>query len=131
MQWRPEFATGDPQIDEPHRTLFASADQFREALDANQGEQTYDLFLQFLAAYAAVHFGVEEECMNVRKCPVAARNKVEHESFLKLVAAESERFSQHGFDHDVAVSLLDRIDNWLSSHICRIDVKLRDAPIAP
>lgn len=128
MEWRPEYATGVAHIDEQHRTLFASAHQFREALEAGQGSQTYDLFLQFLTAYAAAHFGIEEECMLIRKCPVAARNKQEHAMFLTMLEAEDTRFHSDGFSPATATALLDRIDGWLSSHICRIDTQLRDVP---
>ena len=126
MQWRPEFATGDPKIDEQHKMLFTTSDQFRHTLEAGEGEKTYDLFLDFLTAYCEMHFSVEEECMFAHKCPVAQQNTQEHGLFLRLVEKENARFREDGFDADRATRLLDTIDRWLESHICRIDVRLRD-----
>jgi hemerythrin len=48
-------------------------------------------------------------------------------TFLKLVGKEQDRFSKHGFDASHAIKMLDFIDDWLASHICRIDVQLREA----
>lgn len=114
-------------IDTQHKTLFATSEQFRETLDAGEGSKTYDLFLEFLTTYAEVHFDIEEGCMLAFKCPVAAKNKHEHGLFLMLIEKESARFAEHGFDRAAAEATLDLIDKWLDSHICRIDVQLRDA----
>lgn len=126
MKWRPQFATGDAQIDEQHKALFAASEEFRETLEAGEGDKTYDLFLEFLKAYCEMHFSVEEECMFAHKCPVAAQNKHEHKLFLKLVETENARFRAHGFDAARAVEMLDKVDHWLESHICRVDVRLKD-----
>ncbi|WP_127901389.1 bacteriohemerythrin [Solirhodobacter olei] len=126
MKWRPEYATGLASIDEQHKTLFASTDSFREALNAGEGAGVYDLFLQFLSAYAEAHFGLEDECMHIRKCPVAARNKVEHAAFLTLLDREAIRYRSAGFSPETAGALLDKVEGWLTSHICRIDIQLRD-----
>jgi hemerythrin len=48
--------------------------------------------------------------------------------FLRMLEVEESRFKSDGFNSASAVALLDRVDGWLTSHICRIDVKLRDAP---
>ncbi len=126
MQWRPQFATGDAQIDEQHKMLFTTSDQFRETLEAGEGERTYDLFLDFLTAYCEMHFSVEETCMFAHKCPVAKQNTQEHGLFMRMVEKENARFRTDGFDATIAAKLLDRIDRWLESHICRIDVRLRE-----
>lgn len=126
MKWQPHYATGDAQIDEQHKTLFASSDQFRETLEAGEGRATYDLFLEFLTAYAEAHFDSEEGCMLAHKCPVAAQNKHEHGLFLKMIEKENDRFAEQGFNVAAAEATLNMIDRWLDSHICRIDVQLRD-----
>lgn len=126
MKWQPHYATGHPEIDQQHKTLFESSDQFRQTLEAGEGEKTYDLFLEFLAAYADAHFSIEERCMMAYKCPVAGRNKHEHGLFLKHVQKEQTRFAAEGFTRASAKAMLDMVDGWLDSHICRIDIRLRE-----
>ena len=126
MEWQSHYATGDPEIDRQHKTLFEASDQFRRTLEAREGEKTYDLFLEFLTAYAEAHFSIEERCMMTHKCPVAERNKHEHKQFLKRVQKENARFATDGFTRDSAKAMLDMVDRWLDSHICRIDIRLRD-----
>ncbi|TDE36253.1 bacteriohemerythrin [Antarcticimicrobium sediminis] len=127
MKWQPQFATGDAQIDEQHKMLFATSEQFRQTLEAGEGEKTYDLFLDFLNAYCEMHFSVEEDCMFAYKCPVAKENKHEHGLFLKLLDKENTHYHDHGFDAARAMAMLDKLDNWLASHICRIDVRLKES----
>lgn len=127
MRWRPEYSTGDDLIDEQHRTLFESSESFRDALDAGEGSATYDLFLEFLVAFAEAHFSIEEECMAARHCAVAARNKREHCAFQKVLESENERFAANGFDRRRAYVIVNLLDRWLASHICRIDVQLKAA----
>lgn len=126
MKWKPQYATGDSGIDAQHKTLFETTDQFRQTLEVGQGAATYDLFLEFLTAYAEAHFALEEECMRVRKCPAAKQNKHEHARFMRQIEQENARFAAEGFTHESANAMLDMIDRWLDSHICRIDIKLRD-----
>lgn len=127
MKWQPHYATGHPEIDQQHMMLFESSDQFRQTLEAGEGRKTYDLFLEFLAAYAEAHFSVEERCMMANKCPVAEQNKHEHSLFLKLVQKEQARFATDGFTRASAEAMLDMVDGWLDSHIGRVDIMLRDA----
>jgi len=126
MKWQPEFATGDARIDEQHKMLFTASEQFRYTLEAGEGQKTYDLFLDFLTTYCEMHFSVEESCMFAHKCPIAGENKREHGLFLRLVEKENVRFREDGFDAAKATKLVDTIDRWLESHICRIDARLRE-----
>lgn len=126
MKWKEAYATGVPEVDKQHKALFAFSEEFRDVLDHGFGEKSYDLFLEFLSAYADAHFNHEERCMLDHVCPVADRNCAEHASFRRLIAREEEAHAEHGFARHRALKLLDDIDHWLDSHICRIDVRLRD-----
>lgn len=126
MKWEPRFATGDAKIDDQHKMLFTASEQFRHTLEAGEGKKTYDLFLDFLTGYCEMHFAAEENCMFMHKCPVATQNKHEHGLFLRLVDKENTRFRDEGFDATLATKLLDTLDHWLESHICRIDTRLSE-----
>ncbi|MCR8726396.1 bacteriohemerythrin [Frigidibacter sp. ROC022] len=126
MKWTEEHATGVPVVDDQHRALFAFSEELRDVLENDAGEKTYDLSLDFLKTYAEVHFGIEEKCMLAHLCPVAGRNRKEHGAFTRMIAEEEALFRSQGFDRQRALELTDRIDQWLDSHIRRIDTQLRD-----
>lgn len=126
MKWQSHYETGDAAIDQQHKTLFETTDQYRQTLEAGVGEQTYDLFLEALIAFVEMHFSYEESCMFFHRCPAAGRNKIEHEHFKKRVYQENHRFAAEGFIRHEAKNLVDMIEDWLVSHIGRIDIQLKD-----
>lgn len=126
MKWKPAYATGNKNIDDQHKTIFASSEEFRDVLELGCSAETYQGFLEFLAMYIKTHFGYEEECMYAHACPIACQNKEEHTLFMKVVEKEEHAFLQKGYDPQRALNLLDKIDSWLDSHIGRIDIQLKD-----
>lgn len=126
MKWQARFETGEAAIDQQHKLLFDTANQYRQVLEANSGEDTYDLFLEALTLFVATHFSYEEECMLAHICPAAGQNKREHEHFSRLIQKENERFASEGFVREKAERLVGMIDDWLESHIGRIDIQLKD-----
>lgn len=126
MEWKEAYATGVPEVDRQHKALFAFSEEFRDVLENGFGAKSYDLFLEFLSAYADAHFSFEEQCMLAHLCPAAGRNRKEHSGFRKMVEQEVAAYRATGFDRQRALDLLGSIDQWLDSHICRIDVQLRD-----
>jgi hemerythrin-like metal-binding protein len=126
LKWKEEYATGDAEIDRQHKTLFAFVEEFRDVLEKGCSSETYKEALAFLKIYSEAHFGFEEECMLAHKCPATCKNKKEHSLFLNVVKKETEYFEAHGFSTEKALRLMDIIDNWLDSHICRVDVQLKD-----
>ena len=125
MKWRKKYATGVERIDEEHKTMFRAADEFRSALDAGTGERVYGEVLDFLTDYSKKHFDYEGRCMEAYRCPVAERNREEHLSFLAALHDYTCRYVAGGYSETDAASLVDTVDEWLDTHICRTDVHLR------
>jgi hemerythrin len=125
VKWSENYATGIPHVDEQHRMLFSSVADFREALGVGAGARTYGVFLGFLEQYARGHFSYEEGCMERYSCPVAQQNKDEHVALTRTLGEFQQRFAAQGYDADEAMSLLDTLDHWLESHICRVDIHLK------
>jgi hypothetical protein len=49
-----------------------------------------------------------------------------------ILAAFRDRYASRGFDRADANNLADTIERWLTDHICRIDVELRQSvPLEP
>ena len=43
MKWVEEYSTGVARLDEHHKMIFKTAEDFRLALDTGEGENTYAL----------------------------------------------------------------------------------------
>jgi hemerythrin len=126
MKWSNEYATGVERLDEQHRMIFTMAEDFRTALNAGRGERVYAGLLKSLELYIRGHFGYEENCMEQYRCPVAGRNKEAHAKFAQVLAGYQQRHTTGVFDVQEAHRLVDTLDKWLASHICKIDVKLKE-----
>lgn len=126
MKWSNVYATGIPRLDEQHQRLFQTSEDFRTALDHQEGERSYAMFLAFLESYCRAHFALEEQCMDQYRCAVAAQNKQAHEQMAELLAGYRQRHIELGYDSAVARQLIDALDDWLREHIGRVDVHLRN-----
>ncbi len=125
MKWSDEYATGIDRIDNQHKMIFRMTEDFQTALHEGSGESTYDTFLDFLGSYCRAHFDFEERCMDEYNCPVAQRNKEAHAGFANILSEYQHRYAAKGFNRADAHNLMNTIDQWLSKHICRIDVHLK------
>lgn len=125
MRWSTRYATGIDFIDEQHKMLFKMSEDYHLALAERRGERVYGLALKNLAAYAHAHFGMEEQCMERYRCPVAAINREAHGRFVDALSEFQERYAANGFTIADAQELVQYVDGWLASHIGRIDVQLK------
>ena len=125
MEWSEDYATGVQRVDDQHKRLFKTADDYRAALEEGSGEGSYGLLLEFLDRYCRNHFGFEEKCMAEYRCPVAADNEAAHAKFLEIVRDFVQRYAEFGYQHADADELISIIEQWLVDHICRIDTHLR------
>ncbi len=126
MKWSEEYATGIPQIDKQHKNLFSMVDDFYLALEEGGGERVYGNLLKLLDRYARSHFRYEEKCMDEYQCPVAAKNKKAHERLVSVLGGYQQRYNDNGFDVGEAYELVELLNNWLTNHICMVDLQLKD-----
>jgi hemerythrin len=126
LKWKDEYATDVEKIDNQHKMIFKMSEDFRGALDDGAGGAVYAGLLESLQIYCEGHFGFEEKCMDNYHCPVANENKAAHALFLTVLNQFAERYGKAGFQRTDAFELIDLIDSWLSEHICRIDIHLKN-----
>jgi hypothetical protein len=69
------MGTGVPLIDAQHRELIARYNRFHDALLEGQGREHLLHVLEFLIAYANIHFPQEEALMDLHDSPVAEPNR--------------------------------------------------------
>ena len=128
MKWSVAYATGIPTIDQQHQMLFQTSEDYRAALDLGEGERVYGLVLEFLESFAQAHFGHEEGCMARCGCAVAGQNAAAHRRFIDRLKDFKHRYTATGFSPQDATQLVDFLDQWLASHIARIDIRLKGCP---
>jgi hemerythrin len=105
--------------------LFTMAQDLQAAPVDGRGEAVYGGLPQSLDLYARDHFDLEERCMDQYHCPMAQRNRDTHVTFATLLTEFQQRYVARGLDHVDACTLLVIIVQWLTDHICGIDVHLR------
>ncbi len=129
IEWRNNFATNDPHIDEQHQQIFRFANKLEAlAQQATVDTREVDHLLHFLETYIQNHFRYEEACMLKRRCPVAQKNRSEHVAFKAFFTRNLESYRQNGHSQEWAQELYRKLENWLSNHICRVDVQIRHHP---
>jgi hemerythrin len=125
MKWQSHHTTGVPDIDTQHKVLIEASDGFRLTLEAGAGEKTYDLFLEFLDAYARTHFAYEKQRLLDRTRADARHNMYEHDDFFRVIAEARKCYEADGFSPKCAFDLVDRVDQLLVNHICQTDAHVK------
>lgn len=127
--WTDEaMSTGVPFIDEQHKELLVRYNRFHEALLAGRGRDQLLQVLGFLISYANTHFPQEEELMDLHSCPAAEPNRIAHRELLKTLERVAIGLRTGGTTITAAVEVESKVANWLQTHICTVDVKLRTTP---
>lgn len=129
ISWSDEYATGVSAIDRQHQKLFGYVNQIETYIKNNvyEGKEIDDL-LNFLTDYTLMHFSHEEFCMKEKKCPSAERNKKAHEDFIGFFTDFKKQYARTPslMRKDLLVKLQRIAEDWLKSHICKIDLHLKN-----
>ncbi len=125
LTWKDGYTTGVAELDEQHRQIFELVNALgvlieRGIYDSPEVENR----LAALGDEIRQHFTLEEGCMARHACPMARKNKDEHEqlerAFLDFLSEFSEAKSLallEGFHRSA--------EGWLLEHICFVDIHLR------
>ena len=126
LEWKPEYATGVPEVDTDHQHLIRGLNHLETALERGEGADVVEALLAFIQTYSNHHFGREEGCMMRLKCPTAAANKAAHEQFRSRFAAAKVRLSSPaGATTAVALGVHRELSDWMADHILRVDSGLK------
>jgi hemerythrin-like metal-binding protein len=127
ISWHQEsMSTGVPEIDAEHKELLRRFNDFHEAVKNRHGKEALERTLTFLTAYTASHFTHEEACMSRLRCRAAEANKVAHDAMRGEIAKIKSRIASEGIQSLDVVQLERILGDWLRTHICTVDVQLRE-----
>jgi hemerythrin len=129
LRWDEEaMTTGVASIDEQHRELIAKINELYRIHQAGATVEDIKVILKYLGNFAKKHFQEEEELMEKFKCPTRSTNCSAHARFLQDYQELVSNFSIEQ-DADQTASEIERMAaRWLVSHICRVDIGLREIP---
>ncbi len=122
------MSTGVPTIDAQHQELITRINELHASCLLGTAREDLMEQLNFLGNYARDHFAHEEKIMDEHHCPARGQNKAAHVKFLHDYERLAEMVKVNGATTKVAIELKRLLADWLSSHICRIDTKLRECP---
>ena len=119
------MSTGFQSVDAQHKELIARINELHAACLAGKAREEIVKQLDFLGSYASKHFTHEENIMEDHQCPARGQNKAAHAKFLQDYQHLAEMVKTDGATTKVAIELKRMLADWLSSHICGVDVRLR------
>lgn len=129
IQWSQQYEVGDPRTDRQHQNLFEYINRIEQLIEQGRAgrlnsQEVEHLFI-FLDAYVNTHFAYEELCMTLRGCKIAQKNKEAHDRFLKFWAEFSRAHTPQNITVAALETLYTTLAGWLTQHICKIDMALR------
>lgn len=122
--WNDSLKIGVALVDLQHKQLLDQMDLLLESIKTKKDSKQILNILKFLDMYVANHFGYEEQCMHINKCPMASQNKIAHAYFVARLKEINNSFKfQASFD--IASSkITNELLNWFVNHIRSIDTHL-------
>ena len=131
IEWdEARMTTGVEAIDEQHQELIGMINKLHRACLAGVGKEELRQMMNFLASYVKTHFDHEEGLMDRHQCPSKAANLIAHQKFLKNFEAMRTRFETDGATTSLLLDMRALVGDWLATHICNVDTKLRQCPSA-
>ena len=122
FQWTPDYAIGEPIVDDEHKRLFALVEKLHQAMLAGKGKEKLERLLAELVDYTCYHFAHEEELM-YRTCYPAFRNHcIEHENLRSRLHAIQERVLRGEVTITIEAMLF--LAEWLKRHTTTSDMKI-------
>jgi hemerythrin-like metal-binding protein len=131
IQWNESrMATGVGSIDDQHRELIKMINKLHRACLEGAGKEELRGMMGFLGEYVGTHFRHEEQLMEQHRCPSRNANRTAHRKFLENFAHLNQQFEAHGPTTSLLLDLRSLVGDWLTTHICSVDTKLRQCPSA-
>jgi hemerythrin-like metal-binding protein len=121
IDWNDKLATGIGVIDGQHKKLIGLINDLHSAMRERKGREAYGPILLELADYTRYHFGTEEKAFAKYGYSGAEDHVEKHQDLVRQLGEIEEQFKQGSLM--VSVKLLDFLNDWITEHIMRDDMK--------
>lgn len=119
IEWKPEYETGVPVVDEQHRHLVEIINRFEDALQKGKGSRQANEILNDLTGYTQEHFATEERLLAEAGYPHLKLHQSQHRQLLQKV--ERFQFEFNAAGRRITAELHEFLGYWLVNHILRDD----------
>ena len=120
-----KLGTGLSDIDEQHKEWIRRFNEFDNAVSGGQGTGILFSTLAFLVQYTETHFSLEENRMEICRCPAMTANRLAHDKFRTRLDEMLNWLEQFRPTSVEVVILKQELEDWLTHHISTIDIQLR------
>ncbi|MDR0525855.1 MAG: bacteriohemerythrin [Spirochaetaceae bacterium] len=116
VEWKSEYSVGLPFIDEQHQALIELTNKLYEAcIESSDAAQEYfKEVIRKTLEYVNFHFSAEEKLLTSVKYPEYPAHKRQHESFVKKIEEEIQKFQK---GQAVAYVFVNYLKEWILNHI--------------
>ena len=122
--WDKSLETGNPTIDEQHKSLINAVNELLESCSQGKGRSEVERTLKFLQDYVIKHFSDEEKLQIKSSYPDYKAHKEKHEAFKKTVDEIVQEFNKSGASIQMVAKVNSSVAGWLISHIKAEDKKV-------
>lgn len=119
------MGSGVAEIDRQHRELLRWLENLMQLIRAGRGPDVLETALDYLSAYADLHFACEEKCMDFYACPAAGVNRAGHARFRANLSDLRERVLQEDDPARLLAHIERDLVQWLKRHIRVVDARLK------
>ncbi|MBK7670062.1 MAG: bacteriohemerythrin [bacterium] len=119
IEWKTEYETGVPLIDEQHRHLVEIINKFEDALQRGKGSRQMNEIIKDLIGYTQEHFATEERLMAEAGYEHLKLHQSQHRQLMQKV--ERFQFEFNGAGKRITAEMHEFLAYWLVTHILRDD----------
>jgi hemerythrin len=121
IDWTPDYSVDGGTMDEQHKMLFNYVNQYYDALQASDNDNSAKLkALDEVINYTVFHFQDEEKLMESKDFPGIGAHKLIHRQLVeKVIGLRADLAEGKNVANDIKFFL----KSWLSAHIKGIDKK--------
>jgi len=110
-------------IDEEYKMLIQHLNDLTKSIESHHSADKIVKTLDFLIEYTNFHFTAEEKLMSEKNYPGLEHQKMKHDEFKEILDDLVEYFKEDGATHNLADSIDILLINWLTKHICVVDLE--------
>lgn len=121
FEWKSQYETGIPIIDEQHKRLFTALDRIQDAVVHEVAKDEIRGLVQTLMEDTQEHFCTEEAIMSHHGFPDLLAHIREHELLMEKLEELGQRFEEN--DHSMAMLVSTFMGGWLRHHISEGDLR--------